>query len=100
MPSARVKVFHPDRAFGFLTAPDGEEVYVHESDVAEGSLRSGDEVTYELGEGDSGPRAIDVELVRSAPDDNPVGRTISAPPVWSDLQERDRRRRQNRRRRR
>ncbi len=100
MPTGRVKVFHADREFGFLTAEDGEEVYVHVGDVDGSGLRSGDEVSYEMGEGDNGPKAIDVEVVRAAPEDNPVGRTISAPPVWSDLQERDRRRRQNRRRRR
>lgn len=100
MPTGRVKVYHPGREFGFLTTDEGEEVYVHVGDVAGDALRSGDEVTYELGEGDNGQRAIDVEVVQQAPDDNPVGRTIHAPPTWSDLQERDRRRRQNRRRRR
>ncbi len=100
MPTGRVKVFHPDRQFGFLTAEDGEEVYVHLADVSGGALRSGDEVTYEVGEGEQGDKAVGVEVVRAAPDDNPVGRTLSQPPTWSDLEERDRRRRQNRRRRR
>ncbi len=100
MPTGRVKVFHADREFGFLTAEDGEEVYVNASDVDGGALKSGDEVTYELGEGDNGQKATGVAIVRSAPADNPVGRTIAQPPSWSDLQERDRRRRQNRRRRR
>lgn len=100
MPTGRVKVFHADGDFGFLTAEDGEEVYVHSADVDGNALRSGDQVTYEMGEGDNGPKAIDVSVVNAAPDDNPVGRTITEPPTWSDLQERDRRRRQNRRRRR
>jgi cold shock CspA family protein len=100
MPTGRVKVYHQDGQFGFLTTEDGEEVYVHGGDVAGSSLRSGDEVTYELGEGDNGQRAVDVQVLSEAPADNPVGRTIHQPPTWSSLQERDRRRRQNRRRRR
>jgi cold shock CspA family protein len=101
MPSARVKIFHADRSFGFLTTSDGDELYVAGDQVQGGALRSGDEVEYELGESDNGKRAAtEVTVTKQAPADNPVGRTMVAPPSWDELEERERQRRAARRRRR
>lgn len=101
MPTGRVKVFHADRDFGFLTTSDGEEVYVAAAHASGQTLRSGDEVEFELVEGERGRRtASEVTVVKQAPADNPVGRTMAAPPSWDELEERERQRRMNRRRRR
>ncbi len=101
MPTGRVKVFHADRKYGFLTSSDGEEVYVPGDQVAGGTLRSGDEVEFEVESGERGrPVASGVAVVKQAPADNPVGRTMTAPPTWDELEERERQRRMARRRRR
>jgi cold shock CspA family protein len=101
MPTGRVKIFHADRQFGFLTSTDGDEVYVAASEVEGGTLRSGDEVEYEVADGEGRKRAATgVTVTKAAPADNPVGRTMVAPPMWDELEERERQRRAARRRRR
>ncbi|GGI04737.1 cold-shock protein [Egicoccus halophilus] len=102
MPTGRVKVFNADRNFGFLTTSDGDEFYVAGDQVDGGAtLRSGDEVEFEVGEGEGGRRtATGVTVTKQAPADNPVGRTMAQPPSWEELEERERQRRMARRRRR
>jgi cold shock CspA family protein len=101
MPTGRVKIFHADRQFGFLTSADGDEIYVAASEVDGGTLRSGDEVEYEVADGEGRKRAATgVTVTKAAPADNPVGRTMVAPPMWDELEERERQRRAARRRRR
>jgi cold shock protein len=101
MPTGRVKVFHADRDFGFVTTSDGEELYVAAAAAGGTKLRSGDEVEFEIAEGERGRRsATDVTVVKQAPADNPIGRTMAAPPSWDELEERERQRRMARRRRR
>lgn len=101
MPTGRVKVFHADRKFGFVTTSDGDEVYVPGNQVEGQTLRSGDQVEFEVTNGERGrPTATGVSVVKAAPADNPVGRTMAAPPTWEELEERERQRRMARRRRR
>ncbi|MEX0836431.1 MAG: cold shock domain-containing protein, partial [Nitriliruptor sp.] len=57
MPTGRVKIFHAERNFGFLTTADGDEIYVAASEVEGGSLRSGDEVEVEVADGEGRKRA-------------------------------------------
>ncbi|MFO7779091.1 MAG: cold shock domain-containing protein [Nitriliruptoraceae bacterium] len=101
MPTGRVKVFHADRNFGFITVDDGSEAYVAATEVAGGPLQTGDEVEFEFGEGDGRRRtATGVTVTKAAPAANPVGRTMANPPSWDELEERERQRRMARRRRR
>lgn len=101
MPTGRVKVFNSDRKFGFITAEDGNELYVTADAVDGGVLHSGDEVEYEPVETEKGRNhAASVTVTKKAPADNPIGRTMANPPSWDTLEERERQRRQNRRRRR
>lgn len=102
MPTGRVKVFHDDRKFGFITAADGRDVFVGADAVDGGSLRSGDVVEFDLDDSEQpgGARARSVRVTKSAPQDNPIGRTMSPPPSWDELEEMDRQRRAARRRRR
>ncbi|MTV26901.1 cold shock domain-containing protein [Nitriliruptoraceae bacterium ZYF776] len=101
MPTGRVKVFNAERNFGFVTTAEGDEIYVPGDQVADGPLRSGDEVEFEVGEGANGkPAANGVTVTKQAPADNPIGRTMVQPPSWDELEERERQRRAARRRRR
>ena len=56
-----VKFFNSAKGFGFIAAEDGKEYFVHKSDLAEGTeLLDNDSVTFDLGEGNRGPKAINV----------------------------------------
>ena len=64
-----VSWFDEAKGFGFVT-PDGggEDVFVHVRALAEGLtwLTEGDRVAYDVVQGDKGPQARDLHLVRSA----------------------------------
>lgn len=101
MPNGHVKVFHADKNYGFLTSLDGHEVYVSGDQVHGEPLRSGDEVEFEIVDGDRGRQAAtSVAVTKQAPPNNPVGRTMVPPASWDDLEDRERQRRMARRRRR
>ena len=56
-----VKFFNAGKGFGFIAAEDGNEYFVHMSALAEGvNLNEGDEVTFDVEEGDRGPKAVNV----------------------------------------
>ncbi len=63
MEKGTVKWFNPDRNYGFIERETGSDVYVHGSEV-EGNktLKEGDKVTFEIEQGDRGPRAVKVKL--------------------------------------
>jgi len=81
--SGKVKWFDPKKGFGFIVGPDGQDVFVHFSQIkTEGfrSLKDGEEVEYELVEGEKGFQARDV--VRSnapAPSDDQQPKQSSQP---------------------
>ncbi|MEO0477750.1 MAG: cold-shock protein [Planctomycetota bacterium] len=61
-----VKWFDPKKGFGFIVGPDGQDVFVHFSQiVVEGfkTLQDDQRVTYELVEGDKGYQAQGVRPV-------------------------------------
>ena len=56
-----VKFFNEQKGFGFISGEDGKEYFVHLSGLAEGtSLQENDSVTFEVEEGDRGPKAVNV----------------------------------------
>jgi CspA family cold shock protein len=62
--NGKVKWFNESKGFGFLTAEDGTDVFVHFSEIkGEGfkTLQEGDDVTFEIEEGPKGPRAVNVQ---------------------------------------
>jgi len=59
-----VKFFNEDKGFGFITSPEGDDVFVHVSNIAGGNaLKEGQSVTYETSPGRKGPEAVNVEAV-------------------------------------
>ena len=59
-----VKFFNSMKQFGFIAGDDGKEYFVHATGLAEGvSISENDKVTFDVEEGDRGPKATNVTLV-------------------------------------
>ncbi|MEX1162876.1 MAG: cold-shock protein [Nitriliruptor sp.] len=67
MPQGTVKWFNADKGYGFITpAEGGEDLFVHFSAIqSEGykTLEDGQQVSFEVGQGQKGPQATDVRPV-------------------------------------
>lgn len=64
---ARVCSLFPEEGYGFIQSPDGTEVYFHRNSVLDGdfdTLTVGSEVRLAIEEGDNGPQASTVHVVR------------------------------------
>ena len=64
----KVKWFNESKGYGFITPDDGgSDLFVHFSEIqGEGfkTLREGDEVSFEEGQGQKGPQATNVQKVQ------------------------------------
>jgi CspA family cold shock protein len=59
-----VKFFNEQKGFGFITNPDGDDVFVHVSNVVGAgtpALTEGQTVEYETAPGRKGPEAVNVK---------------------------------------
>jgi cold shock protein len=66
MANGTVKWFNDQKGFGFITADDGNEVFVHHSEIKEAGFRSleeGQKVTFDITKGAKGPQATNVYKV-------------------------------------
>ena len=63
MVKGTVKFFNRTKGFGFITSEEDEKDYfVHYSNVEnEAELNDGDSVSFEVEEGDRGPKAVKVQ---------------------------------------
>ena len=64
MPQGTVKWFNDKMGYGFITAEDGKDCFVHHSAIeGEGfrSLAEGDRVSFEIEQGAKGPSAAKVK---------------------------------------
>lgn len=71
----QVKWFDPKKGYGFIVGPEGQDVFVHYSQIqGDGfrSLKDGEMVDYELTEGEKGAQARQVFRVKP-----PVGRAVA-----------------------
>ena len=61
-----IKRLVSDKGFGFIVGSDNTEYFFHQSALASGgpfsSLREGQGVTFDVGQGPKGPRAENVRL--------------------------------------
>ncbi|WP_233254418.1 cold-shock protein CspD [Salipaludibacillus keqinensis] len=63
MMTGKVKWFNAEKGFGFIEREDGDDVFVHFSAIeGEGfkTLEEGQDVEFEIVEGDRGPQASNV----------------------------------------
>jgi CspA family cold shock protein len=80
MAEGKVKWFNARKGYGFISTDDGKDIFVHYSNItAEGykSLAEGDPVTFDIVDGEKGPRAENVvpkgaAKSRSAPKAKPA----------------------------
>ena len=64
MENGKVKWFNAEKGFGFIEVDNGDDVFVHFSAIGgEGfkSLEEGQEVQFDIVDGDRGPQASNVE---------------------------------------
>ena len=65
MPEGTVKWFNYVKGFGFIGREQGDDLFVHTSEV-EGRIGEGDLVEFEVGESPKGPNAINVRKIGDA----------------------------------
>ncbi|MDK9710654.1 cold-shock protein [Acidaminobacter sp.] len=67
MMNGTVKWFNADKGFGFITDENGKDVFAHYSQInATGfrALEEGQKVTFDVAQGQKGPQAENIEIVR------------------------------------
>ena len=63
MPVGNVKFFNAEKGYGFISRDDGDDVFVHYSNIRGSGYRTlevGQKVEFEIGPGRKGDEALDV----------------------------------------
>jgi cold shock protein len=66
VPEGTVKWFSNEKGFGFIEREEGEDVFVHFSQIKQDgykTLEQGQRVSFEITDGPKGPQASDVSLI-------------------------------------
>ena len=62
-----VKWFNEEKGFGFITGEDGKDVFVHFSQIKKDGFKKlveGEEVTFDVVQGERGPQASNIVTVK------------------------------------
>lgn len=67
MPIGKVKWYDKDRGFGFVSNPDGEDVYVGKNVLPKGveELATGQRLEYDYADGRPGPQALRIKILET-----------------------------------
>jgi CspA family cold shock protein len=63
MPVGRVKWFNERKGFGFISRDDGDDVFVHFSEIQSDGFKTLAEVSFEIKEGPKGLQASNVKAL-------------------------------------
>jgi len=65
MAQGKVKWYNDTKGFGFIEMEDGNDVFVHRTGLVDSyqGLDDGQEVTFEMKQGEKGPMAVDVKTM-------------------------------------
>jgi CspA family cold shock protein len=66
MATGTVKFFNDQKGYGFISRDDGEDLFVHFSNIVGNGRRTllqGQKVSFEIGEGRRGPEARSVQVI-------------------------------------
>ncbi len=66
MAQGSVKWFNAEKGYGFITVADGQDVFVHYSNIEMNGFRvleEGQQVEFTVGSGQTGPLAVAVRIV-------------------------------------
>jgi len=66
MPKGSVKFFNDQKGYGFISREDGDDLFVHYSNIVgtgRRTLLDGQQVEFEIGEGRKGPEATNVQVI-------------------------------------
>ena len=67
MNKGTVKWFNAEKGFGFITSDEGKDLFVHFSEIQKDgfkTLEEGEKVTFDVKEGQKGPQAANVVVVK------------------------------------
>jgi CspA family cold shock protein len=66
LPEGTVKWFNDQKGYGFIEQDDGGDIFVHHSSIDMPGFRTlseGDRVSFDVGEGNKGPAAMNVKKI-------------------------------------
>ena len=64
--TGKVKWFNSEKGYGFITTDEGNDIFVHYSQIQKDgfkSLEEGERVSFDVVDGDKGPQASNIESI-------------------------------------